>query len=446
MTEPLNSGDISTRLRRIATLAREHPERAFRSIHHVIDASFLKEAYRRTRKDGAVGVDGRTAAAYAEHLESNLSALLTRLKTGSYRAPPVRRVHIPKGDGGQRRPIGIPTFEDKILQRAVSMVLEALYEQDFLDCSYGFRPGRSAHHALGALRDALMHMRHSWVLELDIQGFFDSLDHQCLRSFLDHRVTDGVLRRVTHKWLKAGVMEGGQVTRSATGSPQGGVISPLLANIYLHYVLDLWFEREVKPRLRGKAVLVRYADDVVVVFEHEHDARRVLAVLGKRLEKYGLQMHPDKTRLVQFGPPDNRGSGEGGGGSGSFDMLGLTHHWARSRKGNWVVKQRTARRRFSRSVRQVYLWCRNNRHLPVVVQRTALAAKLRGHYSYFGITGNSDALVRFYRAVTRAWQKWLGRRSHKAKRDWQWFNRLLDRLPLPRPAAVHSTYRLLAKP
>lgn len=443
MTETLNSGSIYTRLRRIADMAREHPERVFRSIGHVIDIDLLKEAHRLTRKDGAAGVDGQTAAEYAANLEENFQTLHDRLKSGTYRAPPVRRVHIPKGDGRRSRPIGIPTFEDKILQRSVTMVLEAIYEQDFLDCSYGFRPGRSAHQALQVLRDGLMEMGGGWVIELDIQSYFDTLDRKQLRSFLDQRVTDGVVRRVIHKWLKAGVLEGGGVSYPGAGTPQGGVISPLLANIYLHEVLDVWFERQVKPRLTGRCFIVRYADDAVMVFARLEDAQRVLAVLPKRFGRYGLTLHPAKTRLVPFERP--RGGGGGGSGPPTFDMLGFTHHWAKSRRGKWVIKQRTARDRLTRALRRVRQWCRTNRHRPVLEQQAALARKLRGHYSYYGITGNYGALARFYREVCRAWQKWLGRRSYRAHRAWKWFSGLLGRLPLPRPKAVHSTYRLPAK-
>ena len=253
-------------------------------------------------------MDGQTAADYAANLEGNLRSLLDRAKSGRYQAPPVRRVHIPKGTGPETRPIGIPTFEDKVLQRAVVMVLEAVYEQDFLDCSYGFRPGRSAHQALDALWHRLMEMRGGWVLEIDIRKFFDTLDHRHLHAILRRRVRDGVLLRLIGKWLNAGVLEDGSVTHPEAGSPQGGVISPVLANIYLHEVLDKWFEQTVKPRLKGRAFLIRYADDAVLVFEREGDARRVLDVLPKRFGKYGLTLHPEKTRLVPFrataGSPD----------------------------------------------------------------------------------------------------------------------------------------------
>ena len=261
---------------------------------------WLREAHRRTRKDGALGIDGQRAGAYAVELDENLHSLLDRAKSGMYRAPPVRRVNIPKGNG-ETRPLGIPTFEDKVLQRAVAMVLGAVYEQDFLDCSYGFRPKRSAHQALDALQDAATRMYGGWVIELDIRKYFDSIDHERLREVLDGRVRDGVIRRLIGKWLNAGVMEAGELRSSSeAGTPQGGVISPLLANIFLHEVLDVWFDQQVKPRLRGRAMLVRYADDAVVLFQYEDDAKRVMEVLPKRFGKYGLALHPEKTRLVPF--------------------------------------------------------------------------------------------------------------------------------------------------
>ena len=327
MTETPSSTSISTRLDRIATLAREAPDMALTTLAHHIDIDWLREAYARTRKDGATGVDGQTAAEYAAHLEDNLQSLLDRAKSGTYFAPPVRRVHIPKGDGSQTRPIGIPTFEDKVLQRAVAMLLEAVYEQDFLDCSYGFRPRRSAHQALERLQHEAVCMAGGWVLEVDISKFFDTLDHAHLREILRHRVRDGVLLRLIGKWLNAGVMERGELSSPTAGTPQGGVISPLLANVYLHEVLDVWFECEVRPRLRGRAALLRYADDFVVVFSCEDDARRVMGVLPKRFGKYGLTLHPDKTRLVEFRRPDHRPpqGGDGAGRPGTFDLLGFTH-------------------------------------------------------------------------------------------------------------------------
>ena len=411
---------------------------------HHIDEVWLREAYRRTRKDGAVGVDGVTAAQYEADLEANLASLLERFKSGRYRAPAVRRVPIPKpGKAKKTRPIGIPTLEDKVLQRAVLMVLEPVVEQDFLDCSYGFRPGRSAHQALEALWRGLMTMGGGWIIDLDIQGFFDDVDWGQLRRFLDRRVRDGVIRRAIVKWLNAGVMESGEVSHPDRGTPQGGVISPVLSNLYLHEVLDVWFEHEVKPRLR--AFEIRFADDAALVFEREEDARRVLAVLSKRFAKYGLRLHPEKTCLVDFRSPPRAGW-SGSQRERSFGLLGFTHYWGRSRKGRWVVQRKTAQDRFTRALREIGCWCQAHRHWPVAAQQAALHRKLKGHYAYYGITGNGRALACFLYEVRRLWRKWLHRRSWRGRMTWEKFGRLVARYPLPQPRVVHSLCRRAATP
>lgn len=431
---------ISTRQGQIAELAKRSPGMAFTSLNHHLDMTWMKEAFRRTRKDGATGIDGVTAAAYEQDLEENLADLLERAKSGVYRAPPVRRVHIPKGSGSETRPIGIPTFEDKVLQRAIVMLLEPIYELDFLDCSYGFRPGKSAHQALEAIWKQGMPSG-GWVLDADLRKFFDTLDHAHLRSIVELRVRDGVVLRLIGKWLNAGVWEDGAVTLSPIGTPQGGVISPLLANIYLHEVLDLWFERDVRPRLTGRAFMVRYADDFVMFFSRQSDARRVLAVLPKRFEKYGLRVHPDKTRLVPFRRPDHGGPDPQ---PDHFDFLGFTHHWARTRQGRWAIRRKTAKGRLARAWRSIWAWCRGNRHRSLPDQRRTLEQKLDGHYGYYGITGNYRALNNFYREVRRAWRFWLDRRSQRAKMSWRRFIRLLEHYPLPQPKVVHSVFA--AKP
>jgi RNA-directed DNA polymerase len=452
-TEPLEGktagkpvpDEVSTRLQRIAELAREDPERALLSLANRIDVEFLHEAYRRTRKDGATGVDGQTGKEYEEKLWENLQSLHERFKSGVYRAPAVRRTYVPKGDGKQR-PIGIPTFEDKVLQRAVAMVLEAVYEQDFLPVSHGYRPGRSAHTALEELWQGLMQMGGGWVVELDITSFFDTLDHARLRHILDQRVRDGVIRRTIDKWLAAGVMEGGLVRHSDVGTPQGGVVSPCLANVYLHEVLDVWFEKQVKPRLRGRAFMVRFADDAVLVFSNEADARQVLRELPERFGSYGLQLHPAKTRLIHFVPQRGEDSDQGGPGSTTFDFLGFTHHWGRGRRGRWVVRRRTARSRFSRALKRASEWFRSVRHEPVGWQHMALGRKLRGYYNYYCISGNSAAVHSFRFEVTRLWRKWLDRRSHKAAMTWDRFSHVLERFPLPAPYVVRGAYHHAANP
>jgi group II intron reverse transcriptase/maturase len=441
MTNSLKFEPVCTRQERIATLAKQSQERAFLSLNHYLDFHWLETAYGRTRKDGAVGVDGQTATAYEANLEENLQTLLDRAKSGTYRAPPVRRVHIPKAPGStETRPLGIPTFEDKVLQRGVAMLLEPIYEQDFLDCSYGFRPGRSAHQALATLREGLMELGGGWILDVDIRKFFDTLQHPVLRELLRRRIRDGVVLRMIGKWLNAGVWEEGILTHPVEGTPQGGVISPLLANVYLHYVLDEWFEHEVKPRLTGRAFLIRYADDFVIVCEHETDARRVMEVLPKRFAKFGLTLHPEKTRLVRFVRPcyalskDTASDEE----PGTFDLLGFTHFWGRSRRGYWVVKRKTARSRLRRAILAVTEWCRRNLHKSVSQQHRTLCQKLRGHFAYYGIRGNSWALSSFREEVTKAWRKWLGRRNRDRPMTWELFRRLLERYPLPAARVVHK--------
>jgi RNA-directed DNA polymerase len=436
---------VSTKQERIATLARQSPQMSFTSLAYLMDLPWLLEAYHRTRKNGATGVDGQTWHAYGKNLETNLQSLLDRAKSGRYTAPPVKRVHIPKaGSPTQKRPIGIPTLEDKVLQRAVVMLLEPIYEQDFVEGSYGFRPGRGAHQALERLWKETMTVQGGWVLEVDISKFFDTLDHGHLRQFVQHRVQDGVLLRLIGKRLNAGVMESGQISYPEAGSPQGGVVSPLLANVYLHYVLDTWFEREVQPRLAGRAYLIRYADDFVIGFTDEKDAQRVKDVLPKRFGRYGLKIHPEKTRLVRFTKPKDRDNSSGK--PESFDLLGFTHYWGRSLRGNWVVKRKTSTSRLSRGLRAINEWCRNHRHDSLAEQQQALSQKLRGHCGYYGITGNSQCLSAFRLWLVRTWRRWLSRRNRERGMTWDRFNRLLQQYPLPAAVVIHSACRRAANP
>ena len=447
--------NVSTVQQRIATLAERSADFAFFSLAHYITLDWLEAAYHRTRKDGAAGIDDVTGAMYAENLHENLRSLHERLKSGTYKAPPVRRKYIPKGTSGEARPIGIPAFEDKVVQRAVVMLLEPIYEHDFHDGSYGFRPGLGAHDALEAVWKTTMDVGGGWVLEVDLRKFFDTLDHKHLREFVSRRVRDGSLRRLIGKWLKAGVMEAGNVSYPDAGSPQGGVISPLLANIYLHYVLDEWFEQEVRPRMKGRCRLIRYADDFVIVFETKSDADRVMEVLPKRFGKYGLTVHPEKTKLVDFRNPvhwerrreESSNDEPGGGGRPeTFDLLGFTHFWGKTRKGGWAVKRKTMSERLTRAVRSISQWCRGHRHLPVREQWKKLSAKVRGHYCYYGITGNIAALANFRYLVVRVWRDWLSRRNRERSLDWSKFGRLLRMHPLPYPRIVRGISRKSRRP
>jgi len=399
----------------------------------------MHHAYELTRKDGAPGIDKVTAKAYERDLRANLENLLERMKSGTYRAPAVRRVYIPKDDGSQR-PLGIPTFEDKVAQRAVVMLLEPIYEQDFRICSYGFRPRRSAHQALERLRDDIMDRSGQWILDVDISNYFGTIDHEQLRAVLDKRVKDGVVRRLIDKWLKAGVFEDGTVTIPGEGTPQGGVISPLLANIFLHHVLDEWFQDIVVPRLRGRSSIVRFADDAVGVFERQEDCVRVREVVEKRLAKYGLKLHLTKTRIVDFRSARECNKHPGEHTDSSFDFLGFTHVWRRSRRGAWVVTRRTVKKRYARAIKRVYDYCRRRRHDPIPEQHKRLSSVLLGHYAYYGITGNSDRIRDFAHQVNRVWHKWLRRRTGLRTLTWAKFNRLLERFPMPPPRIVHRYY------
>ena len=435
-----NTGDtsrsqtVSTKLERIAEQAREYPEMVFTTLVHLIDVDFLREAFRRTRKDAAPGIDGITAMMYAENLEENLQDLHERLVNNEYRATPVKRIWLDEDDG-KKRPIGITVLEDKIVQRAVAMLMGAVYEQDFYDFSYGFREGRSPHNALHELRERCMKMNIGWIIDLDVSGCFDNIEHGKLIDVIEQRINDGGIIRLIGKWLHAGVMEGETLSYPEKGTPQGGVISPLLANIYLHHVLDEWFEREVKPLMRGRVFIVRFADDAVIGCELEYDARRVKEVLSKRFGRYGLTAHPQKTKLVRFRKPRKDDEARK---NGTFDYLGFTHYWAKSRRGYWVIKRKTMEKRWRRTVKAVWVWCRYNRHVPLEEQYEKLCQKLRGHFQYYAIRGNYRMLEKVWWYVRQAWRYWLNRRSRKRRMTWERFAELEKVLPLPKPRIIHA--------
>ena len=368
MGDTQRSQTISTKLCQIAEQAGEHQERIFTALAHLMDRSLLHDAFDKTRKDGAPGVDGATGTMYAENLEANLTALHDRLRQSKYKAPPVRRAWIDKEDGS-KRPLGIPIFEDKVVQRAVTTIMSAIYEQDFYDFSYGFRENKSSLNAIKALREQCHRRNIRWIIDADIRKFFDSIDHTMLMDVIKRRINDGGLLRLIGKWLNAGVLEGVNLSYPEKGAPQGGVISPLLANIFLHHVLDEWFVKEIKPRLKGRCFLIRFADDFVIGCEVESDARCVMAVLPKRFNRFNLTIHPDKTVLVDFRPPNQR---DGQSNIATFDFLGFTHYWAKSRNGNWVIKRKTARKRLGRAMKAVWHWCREYRHYAVPEQYRTL--------------------------------------------------------------------------
>lgn len=435
--------NVSTTQEQIATLAERYPDRGLTSLNKHLDEDWLRAAFAGLRKDGAAGVDGVSAKAYEEELENRLPDLVNRAKSGSYRAPPVRRVYIDKPGKREKRPLGIPTTEDKLLQKAVTMLLEPIYEREFYDFSYGFRSGRGCHDALEHIRRSIVETRTGWIVEADIRNFFGTMPHGLLRELLRQRVRDGVITRLIDKWLKAGVLEAGEWERSKEGTPQGGVISPLLSNVFLHEVLDRWFAEQLQPLLKGGSFLVRYADDFIMGFENRREAERVLSTLWKRFARYGLELHPEKTRLVPFRKPRKGNPRKDREDSQSFDFLGFTHIWSRSVNGYWVVKKLTAKDRLNRALKEINQWCRLHRHDPMEEQHERLSRKMKGHYGYYGVTGNIRKLQSYYAKVRRLWHKWLRRRHRRRNNwDWEWWERTIaPNYPLPKPRIVHSVYR-----
>src|SRR5712691_11536023 len=428
---------MSTEIDRLSELAKEDPKRQFFSIAHLITPEALYAAFGSLRKDASAGEDGVTYEEHQKDAERNIQELYQRLKDGKYQAQPLRRVYIPK-ENGKQRAISIPALEDKIVQKAMVEVLNAIYEQDFLDCSYGFRPGRGQHQALDEVKRVICTRPTGWILEIDITAYFDSIVREQLRELVERRIRDGSVLQLIRKWVQVGVIDEGRLLVSETGTGQGQTISPLLANIYLHYILDEWFENEVKPRLKGTAHEIRFADDAVLCFQYREDAEKVMEVLPKRFAKYGLTLHPEKTLLVDFGRFAEGNAKRQGKKPATFDFLGFTHICARSRKGKFTVKVRTMKKRLRRSLKAIADWCRENRHDPVEEQQQTLNAKLRGHYQYYGRPSNYKSIMQFYRAVCSTWRKWLSRRTRRVWLTWERYAQILRRHPLLLPWITHS--------
>ncbi len=423
---------MSPGLARVAARVRNQPKERLRSLAHHIDRDALRRAYRALRADAEVGADGVTKEAYGENLEENLHALHARMKMQKYRHQPIRRIHIPKEDG-RSRPIGVSCTEDKIVQGALHELLETIYEEIFMDFSYGFRPGRSAHDALSALDRCIHRERAQWILEFDIKSFFDSIDRAKLKDMLQEQIADRSLIRLIGKCLNVGVLEAEELQRPEVGTVQGSRLSPLLGNIYLHHVLDKWFVEEVAPRMVDKAIFIRYADDGVFGFRNRSDAERVMAVLGKRLARYGLALHPAKTRLLDFRRPPKEQ--KGGKGPDTFDLLGFTLYWRRSRGGKWYLTSKTKQARVHRTKKDLDDWCRRHRHLSVKAQHEALVKRLQGHLNYFGVRGNTNSLSQVIQSLRRSWFKWLNRRSNRSRLTWERFVELITQYPFPPPKA-----------
>ncbi|OQX04598.1 MAG: group II intron reverse transcriptase/maturase [Desulfobulbaceae bacterium A2] len=425
---------VKTKLHRIAEKARREPGFKFTSLYHLMNEELLRGCFKRLRKDAAAGIDTMTKDMYAENLDANLSNLIERLHRMAYIPQPVRRKYIPKPGSAKQRPLGIPCFEDKLVQAGLVRILETVYEQDFSEDSYGFRPSRSCHHALKSLSETVENKPVNHIVEADIKGFFDNVNQEWLMKFLAHRIADKRIQRMVKRFLKAGVAEDGSVTVSDEGTPQGGVISPLLANIYLHYALDLWFEKVYRKSCTGFARLIRYADDFVVCFQHKADAERFRLELGKRLGKFGLEVEPTKTRAMEFGRFAVQHAKRRGGRAKTFDFLGLTHYCGTKRDGTgFRMKRVTARKKFIAKLRIFKEWLKKARNLPTKELWETAKAKLRGHYNYYGVTDNLRGIARYGQEVKRLLFKWLNRRGKKNCLNWEKFQEMLKRFPLPQP-------------
>jgi RNA-directed DNA polymerase len=430
----LSSPTVLTKLAQIAEQSECNPAMVFSTLAHLMDEDFLTEAFYQLRKDAAAGIDKMTVEEYEPNLRERITELHRRLVNREYRAQPARRVWIPKGDGGQR-PLAILVLEDKIVQRAVAMILEAIYEPHFCAFSFGFRRQRSAHQALTYLRQQCLDLGINWIIDADIAKFFDNIDRAHLRTILQKRVNDGTILRLIGMWLNAGVMEAGEVESSENGTPQGAPISPILANIFLHTVLDEWFQTDVRTRMKGNCFIARFADDFVAGFTLRTDAERVFRVLPKRFERYGLRIHPEKSRMVQF----NRPYWRRGKGAGSFAFLGFTHYWAKTLGGGWTIKRKTLGKRLSRFLSGIAEWCKANRHEAVSEQYRILSAKLRGHYQYYGVRGNYKMLEVAYEHAHSVWKRWLARRNSNNRMSWADFEaKVLKIFELPKPRIIHA--------
>jgi group II intron reverse transcriptase/maturase len=435
-----------TKLALISERAQREPKCQFSSLAHLLDEQFLEHCYYQLGRDRASGMDGVTWQEYGEDLEENLKDLVTRLKAKRYKPQPARRVYIPK-DEHSKRPLGLPALEDKIVQKGITWILEAIYEADFLDCSYGFRPGRNCHQAVDAVDKTIMRNPINHVIDADIKGFFDNVSHQWMEEFLQVRIVDPSFLLLVRRFLKAGYIDADLLIATEQGTPQGGNLSPILSNIFLHYVLDLWFEKRIKRQARGVCFLVRYADDFVCMIRYQDDARQIEGALRERFTQFDLELHPEKTRVISFGRYERENAKRQHRRVHTFDFLGFTHFCDRSRRGKFIVGRRTSRKKFRRKCKELNLWLKRTRNfLPVKEWWPILASKLRGHYQYYGVSGNMPSLQRFHRLALRLALKWLNRRSQRRSFSWAGFDTYLKHYPLPKPRIVHNLYTLSPVP
>lgn len=426
----------------IATRAKQDAAFQFVSLAHLLDAGFLEGCYFELGRDRASGVDGVSWQKYGEDLENNLKSLVSKMKTKQYKPQPVRRVYIPRG-GSTTRPLGLPTLEDKIVQRGLAQILGAIYEQDFLNCSYGFRPNRGCHDALKETDALIMKRPINFVVEADIKGYFDHVPHEKMMELLGRRIKDPSLLLLVRRFLKAGYQEGGKLMATEAGVPQGGNLSPVLSNIFLHYALDEWFVKEIKPRLKGESHLVRYADDFICMVEKEEDAQAILNALQERLTQHGLELHPDKTRLLRFGRKESEKARRQNRKASTFDFLGFTHYCGKSRRGYFKLGIKTSKNKYRKCCREMNLWLKGVRNVQKAKEWwPVVKSKLRGHYQYYGVSGNYQAIKRYYLQTQRMMFKWMNRRSQRKSFSTKTFFEYLKRYTLPKPRIVHSFYTL----
>lgn len=426
-----NEIKFRTKLDRLSATTKEIKGEALKTLAHFIDLDWLYASWRCLNKQSASGLDKVSANQYAEDLDENLKSLLKEMKNGSYRPIPLRRVYIPKTKG-RRRPLGIPATKDKLAQQSVSLILNEIYEQEFLKMSYGYRPGKTAHQAINAVKEAIVTGKVSWVVDIDIKSFFDEMDHEWLIKFLSHKIADKNILGLIRKWLKAGVFEEGKIHRVSTGTPQGGVISPVLANVYLHYVIDLWVTKIVPKHIEGTMHSFRYADDCLFCFQRLQDAIRFKKSLIKRLAKFGLRLNETKSQLCRFGRYAERNRKRLKEKRKTIQFLGFTLYNKISQKGKYTVGCRTASKKIRQAMNNVTEWCKENRHQKLLWQARYLNAVLRGHYNYYGVTHNFPSINAFYRHVQWAWQRYLSRRSQR-RLSWEKFHKIMERYPLIKP-------------
>jgi len=420
--------------------ARRDPDFQFTSLAHLLDVEYLRDCYKSLNRNKAVGVDNVSWEEYGNNLEENLEQLVSRLKRKKYKPIPARRVYIPKSET-EKRPLGISALESKIVERGITWILESIYEQDFLNCSYGFRPGRNCHQALKELNDLIMFQPVSHIVEADIEGFFDNVSHEKLMEFIRIRINDTTLLNLIEKFLKAGYIDEGKLVTTDTGTPQGSILSPMLANIFLHYVLDTWFETTVKSHVKGFCEIVRYADDFVCVVRYAEEARRIKQGLENRFNKYGLRIHPTKSRNISFGRFERKNAEAQNRRTNTFDFLGFTHYCDNSRKGNFKIGRKTSRKKYIAKCKEMNAWLKAIRNqVKTKDWWKILIAKLRGHFQYYGVSENYNGIVRFYKFTIKMVRKGMNRRSQKRKMSWDRFTKYLEHYPLPKPKIVHSFY------